>query len=100
MTSLTKQIDTTSNPLIQNANQSYQLLATQMGRMIDFFGVPQVPNQQIPQIQNVAPIQNAPVPNNDMIPAPNNVVLPINKCNNQYPKSNHKRNLRSNQIQG
>jgi hypothetical protein len=42
-----------------NTNQSYQLLATQMGRIADFFGVPQVHNQQIPQVQNVVPLQIA-----------------------------------------
>jgi hypothetical protein len=67
------------NPLIQNANQSYQLLATQMGRMTDFFGAPQVPNQQIPQIQNVVPLQIAQAPINAIVPAQNNVANPINQ---------------------
>ena len=37
---LTQQIGTVFNPLIQNTNQSYQLLANQMGRIVDFFGAP------------------------------------------------------------
>jgi hypothetical protein len=67
------------NPLIQNANQSYQLLATQMRRMTDFFGAPQVPNQQIPQIQNVVPMQIALVPNNAIVPVQNNMAVSINQ---------------------
>ena len=35
---LTKQIGTVFNPLNQNVNQGYQEIATQMGRIADFFG--------------------------------------------------------------
>jgi hypothetical protein len=83
---LTHQIGTVFNPLIQNANQSFQLLATQMGRMTDFFGAPQVPNQQIPQIQNMAPIQNAQVPNNDMILVPNNALMLVYQVQQPVPQ--------------
>jgi len=34
---LTQKIGTVYNPLIQNTNQSYQALATQMGRIAYFF---------------------------------------------------------------
>ncbi|MCH80091.1 hypothetical protein A2U01_0000853, partial [Trifolium medium] len=42
---LTHQIGTVFNPLIQNTNESYQMLAYQMGRMADFFGTPQPQHQ-------------------------------------------------------
>ncbi|WJX30008.1 hypothetical protein P8452_18592 [Trifolium repens] len=79
---LTQQIGTVFNPLIQNTNQSYQLLANQMGRIADFFGAPQVPNQQI---QNVVSLQIAQAPNNAIMPAPNNVVNPINQIQQPVP---------------
>jgi hypothetical protein len=50
--------------------KSYQLLAAQTERMTDFFGAPQVPNHKIPQIQNVVPMQIAPVPNNVILHVP------------------------------
>lgn len=37
---LTQQIGMVFNPLIQNNNQSYQLLVNQMGRIAKFFGAP------------------------------------------------------------
>ncbi|KAK2375579.1 hypothetical protein QL285_076464 [Trifolium repens] len=49
---LTQQIGTVFNPLIQNTNDSYQMLAYQMGRIADFFGTP--PQTQ-PRINQVAP---------------------------------------------
>ncbi|KAK2456809.1 hypothetical protein QL285_004146 [Trifolium repens] len=82
---LIQQIGIVFNPLIQNTNQSYQLLANQMGRIADFFGAPQVPNQQVPQIQNVVPLQIAQAPNNAIMPAPNNVVNPINQVQQPVP---------------
>ncbi|KAK2449663.1 hypothetical protein QL285_008835 [Trifolium repens] len=82
---LTQQIGTVFNPLIQNTNQSYQLLANQMGRIADFFGAPQAPNQQVPQIQNVVLLQIAQAPNNVIMPAPNNVVNPINQIQQPVP---------------
>jgi hypothetical protein len=36
---LTQEIGTMCDPLIQNTNQGYQTLATQMGRIIDFFAL-------------------------------------------------------------
>jgi len=42
---LTQQIDTMFNPLIQDTNQSYQALATQMGRIEYFFAHPQIVHQ-------------------------------------------------------
>jgi len=65
---LTQQIGTVFNTLIKNTNQSYQALATQMGRIEDFFAPPQTVHQQIPQIQNIPPIQN---------PEPLQVVEPV-----------------------
>jgi hypothetical protein len=50
---LTQQIGTVFNPLIQNTNDSYQMLAYQMGRIADFFGTPAPQNQ--PRINHVAP---------------------------------------------
>ncbi|WJX34091.1 hypothetical protein P8452_22239 [Trifolium repens] len=82
---LTQQIGTVFNPLIQNTNQSYQLLANQMGRIADFFGAPQAHNQQVPQVQNVVPLQIAQAPNNAMMLAPNNVVNPINQIQQPGP---------------
>jgi len=55
---LTPQSGTVFNPLIQNMNQGYQALATQMGRIADFFAPPQTVYQQIPKIQNIPQIQN------------------------------------------
>lgn len=55
---LTQQICTTFNPLIQNTNQSYQQLTTQMNRIADFFGVPQAQVRPIVQPQLTRPIQN------------------------------------------
>jgi hypothetical protein len=42
-----QQLCTMSNPLIQNTNQCYQMLATQMDRIADFYGNHLVQNQQI-----------------------------------------------------
>ncbi|WJX84315.1 hypothetical protein P8452_66904 [Trifolium repens] len=50
---LTQQIGTVFNHLIQNPNDSYQMLAYQMGRIADFFGTP-TPQTQ-PRINQVAP---------------------------------------------
>ncbi|PNX54734.1 hypothetical protein L195_g048355 [Trifolium pratense] len=44
---LTSQLGTILNPLINNTNNNYQLLAHQMGRIADFFGTPAMPNQNI-----------------------------------------------------
>ncbi|KAK2409728.1 hypothetical protein QL285_045140 [Trifolium repens] len=97
---LTQQIDTVFNPLIQNTNQSYQLLANQMGRIADFFGAPHVPNQQVPQIQNVVPLQIAQAPNNAIVPAQVNVANPDqnadvvrNVQNNNFAGQNNIANL-------
>lgn len=53
---LTQQIVTMFNPLIQNTNQSYELLANQMGQIANFFGAPQVQAMPTPQISNVVQI--------------------------------------------
>ncbi|KAK2435120.1 hypothetical protein QL285_020199 [Trifolium repens] len=82
---LTQQIGTVFNPLIQNTNQSYQLLANQMGRIADFFGAPQVPNQQVPQIQNIVSLQIAQAPNNAIVPAQVNVPNPVNQVHQPAP---------------
>ena len=49
---LTKQIGTVFNPLIRDTNWSYQALTIQMGRITDFFALPQSVYQLVPQIQN------------------------------------------------
>src|ERR1044072_8094904 len=46
---LTHQIGDVFNPLISNTNNTYQLLAQQMGRIAEFFGTPPPPNHTIPQ---------------------------------------------------
>ncbi|KAK2382329.1 hypothetical protein QL285_069874 [Trifolium repens] len=56
-----------------------------MGRIADFFGAPQVPNQQIPQIQNVVPLQIAQTPNNAMVPAQINLANPVNQAQQPAP---------------
>src|ERR1044072_874959 len=50
---LTRQIGDVFNPLINNTNNTYQLLAQQMGRIAEFFGTPPPPNHIIPQIRHV-----------------------------------------------
>jgi len=50
---LIQQIGTMFNPLIQSMYQGYQALATQMGRIADFFAPPQIVYQYIPKIQNI-----------------------------------------------
>lgn len=46
------------NPLIQNTNQSYQKLVTQMNWIANFFGTPLVQIRPIVQLQLARPIQN------------------------------------------
>lgn len=46
---LTQQISTVFNPLIKNTNQSYQALATQMGRIAYFFAHVQVRINKFPK---------------------------------------------------
>jgi hypothetical protein len=46
---LTQQIVTVFNPLIQNTNQSYQALVTQMGRIADLFSPIQVRINKFPK---------------------------------------------------
>jgi hypothetical protein len=50
---LTSQLGTVINPLIRDTNRSYEALATQMGRIADFFGGPQLPVQQ--PLQRIPP---------------------------------------------
>jgi hypothetical protein len=70
---LTQQIGTIFNPMLQTTNDSYMLLANQMGRMADFFGAPDAPNNprmpranpalpvnqglEIPQVAQVQPLR-------------------------------------------
>ncbi|KAK2435564.1 hypothetical protein QL285_020611 [Trifolium repens] len=56
---LTQLIGTVFNPLIQNTNDSYQMLAYQMGRIADFFGTP-TPQTQL-RINHVAPQMILPI---------------------------------------
>ncbi|PNX62461.1 hypothetical protein L195_g052995, partial [Trifolium pratense] len=64
---LTHQIGTVFNPLIQNTNDSYQMLAFQMSRIADFFGTPPPPprvNPVTPQVilpaMSATPVQQRP----------------------------------------
>ncbi|KAK2422326.1 hypothetical protein QL285_032868 [Trifolium repens] len=50
---LTQQIGTVFNPMIQNTNDSFQMLVYQMSQIADFFGTP-APQTQ-PRINQVAP---------------------------------------------
>jgi hypothetical protein len=52
---LTTQIGTVFNPLIQNTNESYQMLAYQMSRIADFFGTPPPPRLNQPVRQTIMP---------------------------------------------
>jgi len=45
------------NHLIHRTNQSYQALATQMGRIAYFFAPPQTVYQRMSQIQNIQHVQ-------------------------------------------
>lgn len=47
---LTRQIDTLFNPLIHNTNQSYQLLANQMGRIANSFDAPQTQGNRVAHV--------------------------------------------------
>ncbi|KAH1247616.1 hypothetical protein GmHk_06G017478 [Glycine max] len=61
---LTQQIGTVINPLIQNTNDSYQMLTNQISRIADFFGAPPIQQPPIRQIQIQAPVQEIQMPNN------------------------------------
>ncbi|XP_040864998.1 uncharacterized protein [Glycine max] len=61
---LTQQIGTVINPLIQNTNDSYQMLTNQISRIADFFGAPPIQQPRIRQIQIQAPVQEIQMPNN------------------------------------
>src|ERR1044072_3838852 len=50
---MTQLIDNVINPLIDHTNNSCQQLATQMGRIADFFGGPQPQIRPLPTIQHV-----------------------------------------------
>ena len=55
---LTLQMGTIFNPLIQNINQSYHQLATQMTRIDDFFGAPPMQVRPVVQRQVVRQVRN------------------------------------------
>ncbi|XP_045802327.1 uncharacterized protein LOC123895902 [Trifolium pratense] len=64
---LTSQLGTILNPLINNTNNNYQLLAHQMGRIADFFGTPTMPNQNLQPIRNQTQVHvNNEIPNNQV----------------------------------
>ncbi|PNX68809.1 hypothetical protein L195_g056372, partial [Trifolium pratense] len=65
---LTSQLGTILNPLINNTNNNYQLLAHQMGRIADFFGTPAMPNQNLQPIRNQAHVQNQSLPIDNEVP--------------------------------
>ena len=69
---VTQQIGTIINPLIRDANNSYQALSVQMERIANFFGAPPVRNTPVPQNQNAKEVENpAEVTDNQV---PRNVV--------------------------
>src|SRR3954467_11426722 len=49
---LTQQMGTVFTPMINNTNQSYEILAGQMARIADFFGAPPQPNFSTAQVSN------------------------------------------------
>ncbi|XP_050898024.1 uncharacterized protein LOC127104928 [Lathyrus oleraceus] len=55
---ITQQMGTIFNPLIQNTNQSYQQLATQINRIVDFFGAPPAQVRPVVQLQVVRQVRN------------------------------------------
>ncbi|XP_058724676.1 uncharacterized protein LOC131596119, partial [Vicia villosa] len=54
---LTQQMGTVFTPMINNTNQSYEILAGQMARIADFFGAPPQPNLSTPQRSNVRVVE-------------------------------------------
>ena len=60
---MTQQIGNAINPLINHTNNSNQQLATQMGRIADFFGGPQPQIRPLPIIQHVEVNPNEGIPN-------------------------------------
>lgn len=64
--SLAQQMEIIFNPLITNTNQTYELLANQMGRITGFFGTLQIPPRLTPQISNVEQVET---PKNGMVHA-------------------------------
>src|ERR1044072_4044030 len=97
--SLNKEIGDVFNPLINNTNNSYQLLAQQMGRIAEFFGTPPPPNYTIPQIHPLVNQPNVGVLNQgirinepeqpQIVPQPIQQVVPPlvegNACQNNPP---------------
>jgi hypothetical protein len=88
---LTHQIGTVFNPLIQNTNDSYQMLAYQMGRIAEFFGtLPQTQpriNQFVPQMIMPAMSTTLPNPRQTYVApevAPNQEQVPVAQEEYQY----------------
>src|SRR6266487_241654 len=81
---LTQQIGTIFNPLFQTTNNSYQLLANQMGRMTDFFGAPNAPNTAMHNGQN-EPIPNVVVDNNQRQDPLTNIIMNANPRQEPIP---------------
>lgn len=44
-TTMAQQIAIVYNPLIENTNNTYKVLATQMGKILDVFGAPKEDNK-------------------------------------------------------
>ncbi|XP_045822090.1 uncharacterized protein LOC123914975 [Trifolium pratense] len=84
---LTSQLGTILNPLINNTNNNYQLLAHQMGRIADFFGTPAMPNQNLQPIRNQTQVQNQGFHVNNEIP--NNQVPQVVQEEPPAPVVNH-----------
>lgn len=55
---LIQQIDTVFNPLVQNTNQSYELLDNQMGQIVDFFDAPRVQVMTTLKISNSKQVES------------------------------------------
>ncbi|XP_058776003.1 uncharacterized protein LOC131650309, partial [Vicia villosa] len=54
---LTQQMGTVFTPMINNTNQSYEILAGQMAKIADFFRAPPQPNLSTPQGSNVRVVE-------------------------------------------
>src|ERR1044072_4908780 len=74
---LTQQIGDVFNPLITNTNNSYQLLAQQMGRIADFLGAPLPHNRAVPLVQPNTRGSNQGVPINNLVQQPQMVQQPV-----------------------
>jgi len=80
---LTQQLETIFSPLLQTTNTNYQLLANQMGWIVDVFGASQQNDLIVGQVANAAPKQ--PTNPTVTIPNQNQQNVPVMIGRNQNP---------------